>query len=146
MKLHVSEIVSRLFRVIQVSVIFSQRGDMWIIHRGRSPRWMNHVSRRCLKITGLFFTWARFHNKHSEASTVSPSQLNSYVSTREPPHHLFLIFPFLFTELVLNMWWNKHWLIDNGEPFSCFQFQQPVSTSCLKITGLKLISFMWVRI
>ena len=40
-----------------VRVILRQRWDMWYIHRGCSLRWINHISTRCLKITGLFFIY-----------------------------------------------------------------------------------------
>ena len=50
------------FTAAYVRVIFRQQGDTWSIHRGCNPRWMNHSSTRCLKITGLFFTWAWFQN------------------------------------------------------------------------------------
>ena len=43
---------------------FEPRGDMWFIHRERSPKWKNHISTRCLKITSLFFTWARYQPWH----------------------------------------------------------------------------------
>lgn len=49
----------------QISTEFSQDKNIrikppWFIHRGLRPRWINDVSTRCLKITGYFFTRARF--------------------------------------------------------------------------------------
>lgn len=49
----------------QIRTEFSQDKNIritppWFIRRGLRPRWINHVSTRCLKITGYFFTRARF--------------------------------------------------------------------------------------